>query len=34
MKANPVPTPNRPPFPNYQAPPATRATTGGGNQNQ
>jgi tricorn protease len=31
MKTHPVPQPNRPPFPNYQAPP-TRATTGAGNQ--
>jgi tricorn protease len=31
MKTHPVPQPNRPPFPNYQAPPA-RTTTGGGNQ--
>jgi tricorn protease len=30
LKTHPVPQPNRPPFPNYQNPPATRTTTGGG----
>ncbi len=32
MKTHPVPQPIRPPFPNYQNPPAKGSTTGGGNQ--